>query len=96
VVAVPVSATPPGDPGRRFPSPDELLTAPSALPPAPRASPPPPPPASAPAWPGMNLEWPKLPFGPSPNDPPPGPDGGTIDPFRRARDGAPPPPANGP
>jgi hypothetical protein len=34
----------------------------------------------------MNLEWPKiLPFGSSPNTPPPGPGGGTIDPFKRAR-----------
>lgn len=55
---------------------------------------PPPPPAAAPAvdaaasppWPGMNLGWPKLlPFGQSSNAPPPGPGGGTIDPFKRAR-----------
>jgi hypothetical protein len=39
-----------------------------------------------PQWPGMNLEWPKLiPFGQSSNAPPPGPGGGTIDPFKRAR-----------
>jgi hypothetical protein len=96
VVAVPVSTTPGGDPGRRFPSPDDLLAAPTAVPPAARAAPPPQPPAAAPAWPGMNLEWPKLPFGPSANDPPPGPGGGTIDPFKRARDGATPPPATTP
>ena len=45
-----------------------------------------PPPAAGPQWPGMNLEWPKLlPFGQSSNAPPPGPGGGTIDPFKRAR-----------
>ena len=34
----------------------------------------------------MNLEWPKLmPFGQSPNTPPPGPGGGRLDPFKRAR-----------
>ena len=43
-------------------------------------------PAATPQWPGMNLEWPKmLPFGQSQNAPPPGPGGGTIDPFKRAR-----------
>jgi len=43
-------------------------------------------PAAVPQWPGMNLEWPKLlPFGQSSNAPPPGPGGGTIDPFKRAR-----------
>ena len=56
--------------------------------------PPAPPPANpkptalpaAPQWPGMNLEWPKLmPFGQSPNTPPPGPGGGRLDPFKRAR-----------
>jgi hypothetical protein len=40
----------------------------------------------APPWPGMNLGWPKLlPFGQSSNAPPPGPGGGTVDPFKRAR-----------
>jgi hypothetical protein len=44
------------------------------------------PPAASPQWPGMNLEWPKLlPFGQSSSAPPPGPGGGTIDPFKRAR-----------
>ncbi|MFM7290520.1 MAG: hypothetical protein ACKO6B_04725 [Planctomycetia bacterium] len=42
--------------------------------------------AASPPWPGMNLGWPKLlPFGQSPSAPPPGPGGGTIDPFKRAR-----------
>jgi len=46
------------------------------------------PPAAA--WPGTNLEWPKLlPFGAAANEPPPGPGGGTIDPFKRARGGGP-------
>ena len=37
------------------------------------------------AWPGMNLGWPALPgFRPT-NTPPVGDDGGSIDPFRRAR-----------
>ena len=41
---------------------------------------------AAPQWPGMNLGWPKLlPFGESPNAPPPGPGGGRIDPFKRGR-----------
>ena len=40
----------------------------------------------SPQWPGMSLEWPKiLPFGQSRTAPPPGPGGGTIDPFKRAR-----------
>lgn len=46
-----------------------------------------PPETESSAWPGMNLEWPKiLPFGTSPNTPPPGPGGGRIDPFKRARE----------
>jgi len=58
-----------------FPSPADLLT-PQPVPP----------PAAAPAsaWPGTNLGWPKL-IGGSGNEPPPGPGGGTIDPFKRAR-----------
>jgi hypothetical protein len=45
-----------------------------------------PPATIAPPWPGMNLGWPKLlPFGQSSNAPPPGPGGGTVDPFKRAR-----------
>jgi hypothetical protein len=87
----------PGEPARGFPSPDDLLTAPpaavSAAPPAATT----PPPAAAPsatAWPGMNLDWPKLmPFGQSADAPPPGPGGGTIDPFKRARGTTAPPTA---
>ncbi len=75
--------TAPGD-RRDFPSPNDLLTAPPAGPP--QQAPPPAAAPAAPAWPGMNLEWPKLmPFGQSPDAPPPGPGGGTIDPFKRAR-----------
>jgi hypothetical protein len=105
VVAVPVSASPRPDGVRGFPSPDELLAAPSAVPapppPAPAAAPSTaqasPPTAAGPAWPGMNLEWPKLmPFGQSANEPPPGPGGGTIDPFKRARGGSSPPATTGP
>jgi hypothetical protein len=36
----------------------------------------------------MTLDWPQLPFGQSSNAPPPGPGGGTIDPFKRARAGS--------
>jgi transposase len=71
-----------------FPSPAELLG--PAAPPAPQAPPPAAPtsPAAAAAWPGTSLGWPKLlPFGDSGNEPPPGPGGGTIDPFKRARGG---------
>jgi len=68
----------------------DTVTAPSAASAAtekPTADPATPPAAVAgPQWPGMNLEWPKLlPFGQSSNAPPPGPGGGTIDPFKRAR-----------
>jgi hypothetical protein len=84
-----VVSTSPQDPAvGSFPQPSELLgpaTIPTPLPPAA-------PPkvkksdtVAAPAWPGMNLEWPKMPFGQSPNTPPPGPGGGRIDPFKRAR-----------
>jgi len=65
--------------GGGFPSPADLLA------PAPA-----PPPAAPSAWPGTSLEWPKLsPFGAAANEPPPGPGGGTIDPFKRARGAAP-------
>jgi len=87
-----VSTTPAAKPDESFPRPSELLgpaTVPTPLPPAP----PPKNPTAAtplpavPQWPGMNLEWPKLlPFGQSPNTPPPGPGGGRIDPFKRARE----------
>jgi hypothetical protein len=56
----------------------------AGVPPAANASGPPA--AATPQWPGMNLDWPKLlPFGQSPSAPPPGPGGGTVDPFKRAR-----------
>jgi len=56
----------------------------AGVPPAATASGPPA--AATPQWPGMNLDWPKLlPFGQSPSAPPPGPGGGTVDPFKRAR-----------
>jgi hypothetical protein len=43
-------------------------------------------PAPSPQWPGMSLEWPSvLPFARPATAPPPGPGGGTIDPFKRAR-----------
>ena len=87
-------------PAAGFPGPGELLAAPGAAPvpagPPPAAAPGRTPvsapaaagPVDAPAqqWPGMSLEWPKLlPFAQSPNAPPPGPGGGTVDPFKRAR-----------
>lgn len=80
-----------------FPSPDDLLTKPAAVPPAtPRPLPAAPPPAAQ-GWPGMNLDWPTLiPFGQSANEPPPGPGGGTVDPFKRARGASSPPAATGP
>jgi hypothetical protein len=75
----PATAVSAATPGRGFPSPGELL---APRPPQPAAPAPP----SGLAWPGTNLGWPKImPFGPSANDPPPGPGGGTIDPFKRAR-----------
>jgi len=73
-----VSAPPPvpaaGEP-RGFPSPADLLTprTPVALPTW-----------TGPQWPGRTTEWPRLPFGQS-SAPPPGPGGGTVDPFKRAR-----------
>ena len=88
-----------GEPGGEpaagsFPSPADLLTPRPAQPataPATQPAAPPPTaaaaqPATAPAtaWPGTNLGWPKL-LGGSANEPPPGPGGGTIDPFKRAR-----------
>jgi hypothetical protein len=91
-----VSTQPAG--GSAFPRPAELLAPlptapPTALPPAGPPAPGQVPSAAAPPaaqqWPGMNLEWPKLlPFGQSPNAPPPGPGGGRIDPFKRARPAA--------
>jgi len=90
VVAVPVSAPAAPAAGRGFPTPGELLAQPTA-PQAPPSRPVEAAPTPAPTWPGMSLEWPKLmPFGQSSNDPPPGPGGGTIDPFKRSRGSAPP------
>ncbi|NCA10672.1 hypothetical protein EBR56_02500 [bacterium] len=90
-----VSTAPQGADARPFPQPSELLgpgtVAPAlpgpAAPPAadPRPDVPRPLPA-VPQWPGTNLEWPKLlTFGQPSNAPPPGPGGGRIDPFKRAR-----------
>jgi hypothetical protein len=64
-----------------------VVAAPSAATAAPApAAAPSPPSAALPQWPGMNLEWPKLlPFGQSSSAPPPGPGGGTVDPFKRSR-----------
>jgi hypothetical protein len=76
-------ARPAGSPGAApFPGPADLLEPRRQLPPA-AASPPP-----AAAWPGTNLGWPNL-LGGSPNEPPPGPGGGTVDPFKRARGATP-------
>ena len=87
-------STTPGS-GGGFPTPEDLLS-PTAKPPLPKpAATPAPAAAAAPAaaWPGMNLDWPNLmPFGQSPNTPPPGPGGGTVDPFKRARTATPPAP----
>jgi hypothetical protein len=92
VLATPAAATPGRPPASRFPSPADLL-APTPVPPASGASPPSgsQPVAASPQWPGMDLAWPKLlPFSQSSDEPPPGPGGGTVDPFKRART---PPPA---
>ena len=99
IVSTTLPSTSPPLSSQPFPQPSELL-APVPLPPVaggPTASVTPanvavpqslPQTTTAPpsaAWPGMNLEWPKLPFGQSTNTPPPGPGGGTIDPFKRVR-----------
>jgi len=97
IVAVP-AVGPPAE-GGAFPSPQQLLVSapvPPLVKPVPVAEPSPAvaPPASAataPRWPGMTLDWPQLPFGQSSNAPPPGPGGGTIDPFKRARAATPAP-----
>ena len=73
-----------------FPSPSDLLT-PRRTTPQPAISRPQP--AETAAWPGASLGWPKLlPFSTDPDAPPPGPGGGTIDPFKRARGGSSPAP----
>jgi hypothetical protein len=87
-----VSSAPTQQPAGRFPSPGDLLT-PPPLPPPPQPAAVAPAAAAVPQWPGMDLAWPKLlPFGQSGTEPPPGPGGGTIDPFKRARSAAPPSP----
>ena len=88
-----VSTTPQPSPAGAFPKPGELLgpaSVPGTVPPAARPTEPAAqsvaPLPAVPQWPGMNLEWPKmLQFGNSPNTPPPGPGGGKVDPFKRAR-----------
>ncbi len=68
------------EPGRRFPGPADLLAPRLPALPASAAG------SGSQTWPGANLAWPKLlPFGQNANEPPPGPGGGTIDPFKRAR-----------
>ncbi len=96
---VPTTLVSTGGASGGFPTPHELLSSqPPADPDGPTKPPlPSPPPAQTQGWPGMNLEWPKLvPFGQSANDPPPGPGGGTIDPFKRARAGSAAPASTGP
>ena len=87
VVAAPPAAV--TAPPAALAAPPAAVSAPPAAimaPPAAASAPPIPPSAAAPQWPGMNLEWPKiLPFGQSSSAPPPGPGGGTIDPFKRSR-----------
>lgn len=92
-----VSASPGQQPTSRFPSPTDLLSPAPTSPPVAAAVPEPRPssqPAVAtPQWPGMDLAWPKLlPFSQSADEPPPGPGGGTVDPFKRARTVVPPAP----
>lgn len=82
-----VSTPRPGGDATGFPSPADLLQ-PPARPPQP--SPAGDLPGAAADWPGTNLGWPKI-FG-SGNEPPPGPGGGTVDPFKRARAGSAPNP----
>lgn len=75
-----------------FPGPGEVLApAPTLPPPQPGVAAAAGSPAAAPAasgWPAMTFDWPKLPFGTSPDVPPPGPGGGRLDPFKRAGVGA--------
>ena len=89
-----VSTSPQARDARPFPPPGDLLgpgmVAPSLSTPATPAPKPQSgtarPLPAVPQWPGMNLEWPKmLPFGQPSNAPPPGPGGGRVDPFKRAR-----------
>jgi len=92
LVAVPAATVPGATPSNplasgpqpAFPRPSDLIAPPTPKPP-PDAGPAV---RQAPAWPGGTLEWPRLvPWGPT-QAPPPGPGGGTIDPFKRARPAA--------
>jgi len=80
--APPQPAVPFELPGTRSPGAQPpAFSAPMQPPPVERT-----PPSEGSNWPGMNLEWPSiLPFGGSSNTPPPGPGGGRVDPFKRAR-----------
>jgi len=91
-----VSTTTPGS--GSFPKPGDMLGPGTVAMPLPAPATPRPPTApndqadtarplpAVPQWPGMNLEWPKLlPFSQPANTPPPGPGGGRVDPFKRAR-----------
>lgn len=93
-----VSTTTPGTGASAFPKPGDMLGPGTIAAPIPGPAVPRPLAASdpqsdtarplptVPQWPGMNLEWPKLlPFGQPSNAPPPGPGGGRVDPFKRAR-----------
>ena len=93
-----VSTTPPVPSPGGFPKPGDMLGPGTIAVPLPGPAVPRPPAApdaqadtarplpAVPQWPGMNLEWPKLlPFGQPSNAPPPGPGGGRVDPFKRAR-----------
>jgi hypothetical protein len=91
VSTTPTAPASAGESAGGFPRPTDVLAAPTPLPalaPPPAAAAVEPAAPATPAWPGMNLEWPKLlPFSQPSNAPPPGPGGGTIDPFKRARGG---------
>jgi hypothetical protein len=93
-----VSTTPPGPSLGGFPKPGDMLGPGTIAMPLPGLAAPRPlaapdaradttrPLPAVPQWPGMNLGWPKiLPFGQPSNAPPPGPGGGRVDPFKRAR-----------
>lgn len=91
-----VVSTSPQDRGPRpFPQPGDLLGPGTIAPALPGPAQPPRPDArpetarplpAVPQWPGATIEWPKLlNFGQPSNAPPPGPGGGRIDPFKRAR-----------
>jgi hypothetical protein len=81
--AQPVALPPNGG----FPTPGDILAGsrPAGTPAAGSG----PPATPAVAWPGLNLGWPTLPGFRQPTTPPVEPDGGSVDPFRRARGDAP-------